>query len=131
MKIKIKALILLIGFSIPVGLAAQNAKAINSTYFGSYNYIDNYDQSISSIALILNTNDSAIVTNAKNDLKQSYLNMSGVTIDDSELDLMMDATVANYHTWMAVLDDINSDSDNNGSDPYLLRSIIMNLKKRM
>ena len=121
MKAITTTLIFLIGLSFSANLFAQSAKTVNSTYFGSYNYIDNYDQSISSIALILN----------KNDLKQYYLNMSGVTINDSELDNMMDATVANYDIWMAVLDNINNDSNNTGSDPYLLRSIIMNLKPRM
>lgn len=125
--LKIPVIICLALFATDI--MAQNGRLVTTSHFGSFNYVDTYDESLNALGMILNTTDPLAISQSNADLKQLYFNMSGVSINDADLDAMMDFTQVNYDTWMAVLEDPN----NNGSgiDTYVLRSIIMNIKKNL
>lgn len=122
-------LLLLFFFSAGSLFAQSSVKKNSSTKFGTFNNVSNYSEDMTAFAQILNTSDATQLVDAKTKMKQYYQEMSNIGINDAMLEAMLDATQANYDVWMAVYLDIKE--NHSAEDLYVLRSIIMNIKKGM
>lgn len=97
--------------------------------FGTSNYVNSYSEDITAVSQILNTTNTVLIEEGKEKLKQFYEDMNGTTLNDSELGALMAANTGNYSTWMSVYSEAQSNYPED--ELYILRSVIVNIKKKM
>lgn len=106
----------------------RTGRSVHATNFGNYNYVSTFDGSLNDLdEIVSQTNMTA--DQAKDQLKSQYEHMSGISIDDTTMDAMLDPNQANYNIWMDVYNSVALQED--ATELFVLRSIIMCIKGNM
>ena len=114
---------------VTTSFGQANNKISVKESFGTSNYVNSYSEDIAAVSQILNTTNTVLIEEGKEKLKQFYQDMNGTTLNDSELGALMAANTGNYSTWMSVYSEALSSYPED--ELYILRSVIVNIKKKM